>query len=63
MTTQEAQNKIKKAGGKWEDFVDWMFGQTVGLYENGETNWYEYDVNRFISYKCNAKNEPLVDWD
>lgn len=65
MTTKEAQSKIKKAGGTqaWYLFLDWMKGQTVGMNEDGTTDWYDYDVNRFIRYKCNPKNEPLVDVD
>lgn len=30
MTLAEVKNKIKKAGGSWVDFQEWMSGQTVG---------------------------------
>lgn len=63
MTTQEVKLKIKKAGGSWKVFCEWMRGQTVGLYEDGSTNWYDYDVNRFIKYQCDPKKEPFVDFD
>ena len=63
MTTKETKNKIKEAGGDWDIFVDWMFGQTVGVSEDGETNWYDHDVDRFIRYKCEPKNEPVEEWD
>lgn len=65
MTTKEAQAKIKKVGGTraWYVFLDWMNGQTIGMYPNGLTNWNDDDVDRFIRYKCNPKNEPMVDFD
>jgi len=63
MTTKQASKKIKEAGGSWVDFQEWMVGQTMGLNPDGSTDYYEYDVNRFISYKCDSKNEPLEDWD
>lgn len=31
MTTKQAKQKIKKAGGSWKVFMKWMSGQTVGL--------------------------------
>ncbi len=63
MTTKEAQEKIKEAKGSWKIFLEWMKGQTVGLYKDGSTDWYDHDVNRFIRYKCNPKNEPYEDFD
>jgi len=49
MTTKQAKAKIKKAGGKWEDFIDFMFGSAYGIDKNGEPDWYEWDVDRFIN--------------
>jgi len=63
MTTEEAKKQIKKAGGSWKVFNSWMRGQTVGMNEDGSEDIYDYDVERFIRYKCNPKNEPLVDVD
>jgi hypothetical protein len=40
-----------------------MSGQTMGLNEDGTTYIYDCDVDRFIRYKCDPKNEPLSDWD
>jgi len=48
MTTEEAKQKIEEAGKTWEDFQEYMFGETVGLYDDGTTNYYERDVDRFI---------------
>jgi len=63
MTIKEAQEKITKAGGSVETFNKWMSGQTCGLKEDGTVDIYEYDVDRFIRYKCNSKNEPFWDFD
>ena len=63
MTTEEAKNEIEKAGGSWDVFSMWMYGQTCGIDEKGNVDIYEYDVRRFIEYNCNPKNEPLVAWD
>jgi hypothetical protein len=63
MTIQEAENKITEAGGSIETFWGWMRGQTVGLNDDGSTDVYEYDVDRFIRYKCDPKNEPAGEWD
>jgi hypothetical protein len=63
MTIKEAKLKIKQAGGSWKVFDKWMFGQTYGFNPDGSTNLYDYDVNRFIRYKCNPKNEPPLDVD
>lgn len=63
MKEQEAKKLIEEAGGSWEDFVSWMFGQTVGLNDDGSTDWYDWDVKRFIGYGCKAKNEPLGHFD
>lgn len=63
MKEAEVREKIERAGGSWEVFSDWMAGQTCGLDEDGTIDYYEYDVNRFLRYKCNQKNEPLIEWD
>ena len=63
MTIDKAKEEIKKAGGSWDTFNEWMRGQTVGLNEDGTTNLYDYDVERFIRYKCNPKNEPTAEFD
>lgn len=48
MTTEQTKEAIRIAGGEWDLFVHWMRGQTVGMDEDGNTNWYETDVARFI---------------
>lgn len=63
MKEAQARQAIEKAGGSWDIFCDWMMGQTLGMDEEGETDFYDNDVERFIRYKCNLANEPLVDFD
>jgi len=63
MTIEKAEQKIKEAGGDIEVFWEWMRGQTMGLNKDGSTDVYEYDVDRFIRYKCNPKNEPMSEVD
>ena len=58
-----AKVKIGQAGGSWATFLKWMHGQTVSAYPDGETNFYTYDVERFISYNCDPDNEPVEDFD
>jgi hypothetical protein len=31
----------------WEKFCEWMVGQTVGVTENNEIDYYDHDVKRF----------------
>lgn len=63
MTIEETENRIKEAGGNIETFWRWMRGQTCGLNPDGTTDIYDCDVERFIRYKCNPANEPIVEWD
>ena len=57
-----AKKRIKKAGGSWQVFRKWMAGQTVGMV-NGEIDYYEYDVSRFIRYNCDPAKEPIEEFD
>ena len=63
MRIEQAEQKITGAGGDIKVFWDWMTGQTCGIGEDGYVEVYDRDVNRFIQYKCDPKNEPLVDFD
>lgn len=49
MRTSEVEKLLKENGRTWEEFTEFMFCQTVGIYEDGETNWYDGDVERFIN--------------
>jgi len=45
---------IKKIGkNRWKEFCEFMVGQTVSCYPNGETNYYECDVDNFMRKKEN----------
>lgn len=63
MRINKAKEKIETAGGSWATFDEWMNGQSVGMYEDGETNFYDHDVNRFIRYNCDPKKEPFYEFD
>jgi hypothetical protein len=47
MTRKEVIKILKINKLKIKDFDKWMNGQTVGL-DNGEIDYYEQDVGRFI---------------
>lgn len=49
MTEKEARDRVGEE--RWGNFVEWMEGQTVGVYPDGSTNWYEYDVDRYARGK------------
>jgi len=55
MNEKSVKKILKKNNRTWEEFLKWMLGQTVGIYENGETDYYDWDVDRFI------KNLPIID--
>ena len=49
----------------WETFIAWMKGQTLGIYPDGSTNYYECDVEAFITKLktgYDRQNNPLT-WD
>jgi|GEM_PF-4144605 len=48
MKTIELQKLLEANNLKEADFYKWMEGQTVGLDEDGDTNWFDCDVERFI---------------
>jgi hypothetical protein len=63
MTIKEAEKAIIAAGGSVEVFWKFMGGQTMGMYADGSTDVYDWDVARFIRYECDPKKEPMVDVD
>jgi hypothetical protein len=63
MTEQQVKKKI---GNKnWEKFCEWMTGQTIGLNEDGTTDFYECDVEAFmqkLKTGYDRQDDPLA-WD
>lgn len=45
MTKTEVIRRIGKSN--WKRFMDWMQGQTLSAYPNGQTNFYDHDVEAF----------------
>jgi hypothetical protein len=41
------------------DFWDYMRGQTIGLNDDGTTDIYDCDIDRFISGHCRADTPTL----
>ncbi|RLD74815.1 MAG: hypothetical protein DRJ15_17880 [Bacteroidetes bacterium] len=46
MRIQEIKKQIGKERTK--EFLEWMRGQTVGIYSDGETDYYTWDFERFV---------------
>lgn len=47
MRKEEVIKRISKKN--WKKFCEFMEGQTVGTYPDGETDFYECDVENFMS--------------
>lgn len=47
------EKHVKKMIGKgnWEDFLQFMKGQTVGKNKDGSTDYYDHDVEVYCSQK------------
>jgi len=62
MTEKKVKQKIGKEN--WQDFVAWMSNQTVGIYDDGTTDFYECDVNAFIEkLKTGHDRQDSPAWD
>lgn len=51
MNEKEVNELLKKNNRTWKEFEDFMFGQTVGMGKDGETDYYECDVYNFFKPK------------
>ena len=51
MNKQEVDKILKENNRTWEEFMEFMKGQTMGLNEDGSTDFYERDVAHFIERK------------
>lgn len=56
MLEKEVKELLSKNGLQWEDFAQWIIGQTVHSNENGETLYFEWDVKRYINAKTKGKS-------
>ena len=60
----EPQAKRIVGKGLWDDFANWMAGQTVAVDEvNGATIYYTYDVQRYLDMKRTGRKEHPLEWD
>ncbi len=62
-TRDEVKKLMKENKITMKAFDKWMFGQTCPLTDKGELAYYIWDVERFISYKGDPKNESVFAWD
>ena len=51
--------KKKFTPEEFNEFNEWMVGQTVSVLENGETGVYEHDFQRRIRWKRAGAPEPI----
>lgn len=51
----EKQAKKLVGNDNWEDFLDFMQGQTVGISKNGDIDYYKWDVERYIENKVSKR--------
>ena len=35
----------------WKDFLEWMYGQTVKINDDGSEDFYAWDVRRYVMLK------------
>ena len=47
MTREEVEESLSKS--ELEAFDEWMTGQTVGIGDDGVTDYYDHDVARFVA--------------
>lgn len=60
MRINELKELLKKENLDIEDFNEWIYGQTMGLDENGEVDIYDHDVYRYIGIKKHGERDI---WD
>jgi len=53
MTKQQVLKRIGE--DRWDEFMEWMKGQTVGMGEDGEADFYQEDVERFEQGKSSFR--------
>ena len=64
MTIKEVEKVVMENGLEMVDFYKFMEGQTIGIMPGGADNYYEHDVEKFISMsKRGNKLENDSLWD
>lgn len=51
MTEKQVRQLLKKHNKSWKEFGKFMRGQTVGLNDDGLTDYYDCDVNHFLGQR------------
>ena len=63
MREKEVKQKIGEKN--WFKFLEWMTGQTYGIYPDGEADFYENDVDAFatkLTLGYDRQKNPFA-WD
>jgi hypothetical protein len=47
MNEKEVKEKIGESN--WASFQKWMYGQTTGVTKDGKPDYFEWDVNSFVT--------------
>ena len=61
MLEQEVKECLEKRGLSWDDFENWMTGQTLSSDKAGNTIYWTHDVQRFIDIKLHGKRGIFFD--
>ena len=48
LTERDVRELIEAHGRTWEQFRDWMYGQTYAIDSKGAFRYYRHDVERFL---------------
>ena len=61
MNDWEVKKRLEDNNLSWADFQKWMIGQTITVLENGESEYYDWDVNLYIHFKLKKQEPPIED--
>lgn len=61
MKEQQVKKLLKENNYTWDQFIEWMQGQTVGINEDGSTDYFDGDVEKFI--RTGGKYRHAEEWD
>lgn len=63
MVESEVKRQLEENNLPWEDFQKWMFGQTVSVLDNGQIEYYDWDVNRYVAAMLKHGNTDSTIFD
>ncbi len=60
MNEQRVKELLSANGIEWDDFYEWIKGKTVTRLPNGDTSFFEFDVDRFISRVITDRKNKII---